>query len=143
MKLTRDAMYLALSAHQGQKYGDKPYHYHLSQVDDLVQKIHGDDPLINHLRAIAWCHDILEDTKTSYKELHDNTNGTVAYAVDLLTKKEGQSYLSYLDLVCSNELARIVKMCDTMANLMNSISEGNAKRIFKYNNQLRLLKEGF
>lgn len=134
------AMYYALTHHRGQKYGDMPYHYHLSQVDELVQKIYGDNDV---LRTTAWLHDIIEDTPVTFEDVKDRFGKEVAHAVNCVTKIDGQPYMVYLDIVCSNELARKVKMCDTLANLMNSIKEGNIKRINKYTNQYKLLSEGF
>lgn len=145
------AIELALKAHEGQLYGKLPYITHLVEVDALVVKaycknIHsgpyskepGD--YIDCLRAIAFLHDIIEDTETTVNDLTDaGICEDVALAVVKLTKTSDESYEDYIDAVNSFELARKVKLCDTAANLMNSIKEGNTKRINKYSKQIELL----
>lgn len=143
MSFVRKAIYFAIGAHSSQKYGEHPYHYHLTEVDNLVKMVYADDPDYETLRAVAWLHDTIEDTKTTFELIQENFNDEIAHAVNCLTKIDGQPYMVYLDIVCSNELARKVKMCDTLANLQNSIKDGNVKRINKYTNQYKLLNEGF
>lgn len=147
------AVNLALEAHKDQMYGDKPYIYHLAQVDNLVVQVYkpkglknsepyskepGDE--IDCLRAIAFLHDILEDTDLSTLDLHiAGINDEVINAVVSITKWDYVSYEQYIQNVVENPLAHKVKLCDTSANLMNSILEGNTKRINKYTKQIQLL----
>lgn len=139
------AITFAMEAHKDQKYGDKPYLYHLDQVDQLVTKTQGRNAVdigdrIDNLRAIAFLHDVIEDTDTTYEELYESGfNEHVVEAVGMLSKVEGESYEQYIEGVLTNELATVVKLCDTSANLMNSIMEGNVKRINKYSKQIQLL----
>lgn len=147
------AIGLAMEAHKDQKYGKLPYLAHLAQVDNLVVQIYkpkglgpsdpyskdpGDE--MDCLRAIAFLHDILEDTDLSTLDLHiAGVNDTVINAVVAMTKWDGVSYNQYIQNVKENELALKVKLCDTSANLMNSCLEGNTKRINKYTKQIQLL----
>ncbi|WCO82162.1 putative metal dependent phosphohydrolase [Pseudomonas phage vB_PpS_SYP] len=147
------ALELALEHHKDQKYGDKPYIYHLAQVDNLVvqvykpkglkntepySKAHGDE--MDQLRAIAFLHDIIEDTHMTFGCLCDaGVMPEVAAAVYAMSKCDGESYDDYIARVMSNDLARKVKLCDTSANLMNSIMEGRTKNINKYTKQIQLL----
>lgn len=139
------AIQFAMEAHKDQKYGDKPYLYHLDQVDQLLTKTQGRNAIepgdrMDNLRAIAFLHDVVEDTDTTYEELYEaGFNEHVVQAVGMLSKVGGESYEQYIEGVLTNELATIVKVCDTSANLMNSIFEGNVKRINKYTSQLQLL----
>lgn len=151
------AIQIADTAHRGQKYGDGEYFQHLMEVDRLVVQIYADpnrahneqyskhpNDDMDKRRAVAYLHDVLEDTRVTIDDLvNSDIDEDVIHAVDCMTKKDGQCYMVYLDIVCSNELARKVKICDTLANLMNSIKEGNVKRINKYTNQYKLLNEGF
>lgn len=147
------AVEYALKAHAGQKYGESDYSYHLHQVDQMVVKMYkpkglssdapyskepGDE--IDNLRAIAWGHDILEDTPTTTLDLHNaGLSDTVINAICAITKWEDLSYEEYIAHVKTNPLALKVKLCDTSANLWNSIMEGNVKRINKYTKQIQLL----
>lgn len=147
------AVELATVAHNDQRYGEFPYIYHLIQVDQLViqayankdrthsepySKEPGDE--MDCLRAIAYLHDIIEDTDITYDDLRDaGICHDVITAVAYITKVEGELYHDYIAGINTNALARKVKLCDTSANLMNSIKEGNTKRINKYSKQLQLL----
>lgn len=146
------AVELAIEKHDGQMYGHLPYIAHLIEVDNLVTRIYkkvkspgepyskepGDE--MDCLRAIAFLHDILEDTDTSEQDLVNfGFNANVVRAVVLLTKEVETSYKDYIWLIKGNPLALKVKLCDTSANLRNSIKEGNIKRINKYSKQIQLL----
>lgn len=147
------AVELAIEAHKDQKYGDKPYIYHLAQVDNLVTRVYkpkglkdsepyakeiGDE--MDNLRALAFLHDIVEDTDVDAQQLLDaGISKEVVYAIVAISKVDGEKYEHYIERVKLNELARKVKLCDTSANLMNSILEGNTKRITKYTKQIQLL----
>lgn len=147
------AIGLAIEAHKDQKYGKLPYIAHLAQVDNLVVQIYkpkglgpsdpyskepGDE--MDCLRAIAFLHDILEDTDVTQVDLRDaGILPEVVMAVVAMTKWPDLSYPRYILQVKENELARKVKLCDTSANLMNSCLEGNTKRINKYTKQIQLL----
>lgn len=56
--------------------------------------------------------------------------------------KWNEDYRDYLETVIENPLAREVKICDTMANLTQSVKKNNAKRIAKYTRQLAILVKG-
>lgn len=147
------AIELAITAHEGQMYGKLPYLAHLIEVDTLVvmtyanKKRSGSEPYskepgdeMDCLRAVAYLHDIIEDTPMTFNELiAAGICERVAEAVLYITKTDGESYKDYIAGVKSNELACKVKLCDTSANLMNSIKEGNTKRINKYSKQIQLL----
>ena len=147
------AVELADSAHKYQMYGEFPYMVHLFQVDRMVIHAYTDKNRSNSdsyskepcdevdcLRAIAYLHDIIEDQGFTRGKLYRaGLISEVVGAVYAMSKREGESYNTYIDRVISNNLARKVKLCDTSANLMNSIKDGNVKRINKYSKQLQLL----
>lgn len=138
--LHRKALYFAVAAHSGQKYGNQPYHYHLNQVDRMVKQCYDGHPKLEELRAIAWLHDVIEDTDKTVDDIKDlGMPGDVVGAVYLLTKREHVSYEEYIEFINCNELARIVKLCDTSCNLMNSVHEGRLNNINKYTKQIQLL----
>lgn len=149
------ALELAIEAHKDQKYGDKPYIYHLAQVDNLVTRVFrpkglghcepyskepGDE--MDCRRATAFLHDIIEDTDVTAEDLlNAGILPKVVDAVVLMTKVKDDDYIyeRYISDISQNELAREVKLCDTGANLMNSIMEGRTKNINKYTKQIQLL----
>lgn len=147
------AVELAIEAHKDQKYGDKPYIYHLAQVDNLVVQVYKPKGLKSHepyskepgdeidcLRAVAFLHDILEDTDYTTLDLSEaGISDGVIEAVAAISKFPNMSYEEYIERVKGNPLAHKVKLCDTSANLMNSILEGSTKRINKYTKQIQLL----
>lgn len=138
--LHRKALYFAVAAHSGQKYGDKPYHYHLTQVDRMVKQCYADHPKLEELRAIACLHDVIEDTPVTPEDLlNEGFNLEVVDAVVLLSKDDETLYETYISQISQDELARIVKLCDTSCNLMNSVHEGRLKNINKYTKQIQLL----
>jgi (p)ppGpp synthase/HD superfamily hydrolase len=147
------AVEIAIEAHKDQMYGNLPYLYHLVEVDNLVTNVYarpymdyceqfavipGDE--MDNLRAVAFLHDVLEDTDMDTGDLFQaGIDIEVIEAVCALTKRQGQSYEDYIATVLDNPLATKVKLCDTSANLMNSCKEGNTKRINKYTKQIQLL----
>lgn len=150
------AVELAIKYHEGQEYGDSglPYIYHLKCVDDLViaayapkdrthsepySKHPGDE--MDNLRAVAFLHDILEDTECTVPDLYDaGLNDLVVYAVVAITKYPDLRYEDYLQFVINNPLALKVKIADTATNLAHSVLDQNQRRIDKYIKQLNILK---
>ena len=147
------AVELAIRHHAEQKYGELPYIIHLAEVDRLVVQVYapkerehsepyskrpGDE--MDNLRAIAFLHDIIEDTAVTSLDLAKaGITWEVIAAVEAMTKVKGEKYDDYIHRVLQNPLAVKVKLCDTSANLMNNIKEGNTKGIMKYTNQLQIL----
>jgi Guanosine polyphosphate pyrophosphohydrolases/synthetases len=142
LDLEKRAEVFATEKHKGQKYGDKEYVYHLRQVVENVIKRNQGHPLLSTLIAIAWLHDVLEDTDTEYRVIEREFGTAVAYSVLGLTKRSGLSYKEYMETIVSAALVREVKICDTMANMVESIKSGNARGLVKYPRQLTILVTG-
>lgn len=151
---TYEVIKFALSHHKDQKYGSKPYLFHLKYVADNVNKIvkltNDKNKYFNYpelkndsekLNIIAYFHDLLEDTNCSELEIFEFCkNNEIVEAVKLLTKqKENFDYNLYIENIKTNNLARIVKIADTLSNLECSIIDCNIRLIKKYNKQLSLL----
>lgn len=128
--------------HVAQMYGKEPYSYHLSAVVDNVKIRNNFNPLLSTYVAVAWLHDTLEDTDTTFEELEREFGLAIAVAVRCLTKSEGESYDRYIQSCIDNPFAREVKICDTMANLTESFKSSNARGLAKYPKQLHMLIEG-
>ena len=137
------ASVIALSAHKFQEYAPGvPYTYHLHQVADFVVKMYENKvkpEKLDKLVAIAYLHDVIEDTDTTQGDLANaGIEDDVIHAVMALSKL-GETYEHYIAKVLANKLATRVKLCDTAANLSNSLIDGNKKRINKYTKQIQLL----
>ncbi len=79
-----DPRTFAAAAHGDQTYGSQPYVAHLDAVAALVP----DEPT---LRAVAYLHDVLEDTDVQRSTLEQRFGLAVAEAVALLTDPQAPS----------------------------------------------------
>ncbi|VEE21976.1 metal dependent phosphohydrolase [Streptococcus equinus] len=128
---------IAKRAHKGQvdKAG-APYILHPETVASFVTK---DDEKI-----VAYLHDVIEDTPCQLRDLENaGFSSEIIKAVDLLTRKTGQSYKQYLKLVKTNELARVVKLADLKYNSdlsrLTHVTENDIKRLKKYQDAIAFL----
>jgi (p)ppGpp synthase/HD superfamily hydrolase len=117
---------IALKAHEGQMYGDKPYSYHLEQVVNQMNDHETD------AKMVAWLHDIIEDGHVSGKQLTElGVPEHVVEAVGLLTKMHGETYVQYINNICTNRLAMRVKEADLVANIANGPCKSLRERYIK------------
>ena len=154
----RTAKYLAELFHEGQTRADKvtPYIEHPKKVVELVQKYHGSDFCI----ALAWNHDILEESADKVKEhfhltsvsskskfmlqMRDRWEHSFIFGLcklsdhwdtDQFEIKEGKGKVAYLAelLIGSNADIVLVKLCDMLANIMesNGSRKSQEKRYYK------------
>lgn len=96
-------------------------------------------------KAVAYLHDVIEDTTLTLLDLKkEGFSKNIIEAVDILTKKKGQDYQSYLNLVKTNELTRVVKLADLRHNSdltrLPLITEKDLERNKKYSSAIRFLK---
>lgn len=140
--LVEKAKAFATKAHEGLLYGDHPYTYHLSQVADNVYTRMKDDSLLSVYLAVAWLHDTIEDTDVTYENIYENFGAEISDAVRRLTKTKNLTYSDYLIQCIESPIAREVKICDTMANLVESFKTNNTKGLKKYPRQLDYLIKG-
>ena len=95
-------------------------------------------------KAVALLHDVIEDSDVTADDLlASGLSNEVVAAVQILTKKKGQSYQEYLEKVKSNNLARIVKLADLKHNSdlsrLKSVTNTDYERVKKYKNAIRYL----
>lgn len=135
--LVKKAYEIARNAHFGQK--DKAgvdYIKHPETVANLVQT--------DEQKIVAYLHDVVEDTALTLDDLmrHGFPNRIIS-AVDALTKKDGQSYQSYLELVKSNDLAKVVKLADLKHNSdlsrLKTVEPKDVDRQEKYRRAIKFL----
>ena len=123
------AQALAAFAHDGQTdKGGRPYIEHPMAVAD---KVEGED-----LKVTALLHDVLEDTRVTHDTLANLFGRRIADAVDALTRREGETYEAFIERVCQDDLARVVKLADLEHNMdlsrISNPSEEDFRRVDKY-----------
>lgn len=119
---------LARGAHLGQfrRDGVTPYIRH---VEDTVARLLRDDAGPRTI-AVAWLHDVLEDTDVTPEQLRELVGSEIVVeTVETLTKRSKERYTDYLARVLQNPFARAVKIADILANLADDPTE---KQIRKY-----------
>lgn len=104
--LGEQAEHIAREAHVDQV--DKAGHPYIEHPERVAARVKGDDVL----EAIAWLHDVVEDTTVSLADLQELFPLGVTEAVDAITKRAGESRLEYYARVRSNPLALKVKTAD-------------------------------
>ena len=107
--LTIKAMKLAYAAHHGQTdksgvpYIFHPYHVAEQMTDEFTT-------------CAALLHDVVEDTRLTFKELEDQFPKEVLDALRLLTHEKGVDYLEYFRAIKENPIAKAVKLADIAHN---------------------------
>lgn len=101
---------LAKKAHLGQKdKGGNDYIEHPKAVASMM------DTDIE--KAVAYLHDVVEDTKISFDDLKEyGFPNQIIEAVKALTKQKNESYDVYIDRVINNPIAKKVKLADMKHN---------------------------
>nr|WP_256489634.1 HD domain-containing protein [Pleionea sp. CnH1-48] len=120
----QEARAFAVQHHGEQRYGSRPYVYHLDQVASLLEP-YGDDAQI-----IGYLHDIVEDTDVSLQTLGTRFGALIAECVDIVTDKPGRTRAERKELTYQmmaqvqghHELALIVKAADRLANVKASVA---------------------
>lgn len=137
MKIT-DIIKFAIEKHCAQKYGSKPYQYHLYHVLETYRSIFGEPS--ESVTKIIFLHDILEDTDATIEELREvGLNGAEINCIKFLTKTEGVLREDYILALNNTTTARKVKIADSMSNLMHSIKDDKKRLINKYLSNLAML----
>jgi (p)ppGpp synthase/HD superfamily hydrolase len=132
-ELLGKVLVLATNAHAGQfDRGGKPYILHPLKVMHYLKT---DD---EELQCVALLHDVIEDTKTTWKDLEDlGCTQRVLAAVRALTKMPGESYDEYKLGVFDNVDAMRVKLCDLRHNTdirrLKGVTQKDLERLAKYN----------
>lgn len=131
------AIRLAAEAHQGQT--DKagmPYILHPLRV------MFGMQAEAEMMTAVL--HDVIEDTEWTLDTLREEGfPEQVLKALDLLTRRDEESYEAFIDRVKDNPIARRVKLADLEDNMdikrISSLTERDGKRLAKYHRAWSIL----
>lgn len=112
MGLESKAKAVATRAHVGQT--DKagaPYIGHPERVVAHVSK-YADRDTLESARAVAWLHDVVEDTSVTLDDLRQQFPQPIVSGVDAMTKRDGEDLDGYYSRVKADPLAIIVKRAD-------------------------------
>ena len=111
-ELVDQAMVLAARAHAGQldKAG-APYIEHPGRVAVHVTR-HALPEDEEAAQAVAWLHDVVEDTPMTLAELADQFPPEIIAAVDAITRRAEEDPEAYYQRVRANRIARAVKHAD-------------------------------
>ena len=116
--------------HGNQKYGDRPYTYHLEHVCRTLTRfgfIEMDNP---DLHAAAWLHDASEDQECPPILIEHTCGWEVAKLVWCVTDGPGKNRRerhakTYLKIK-ANRRSVVLKLADRIANVVNSIEMGGS-----------------
>ena len=128
---------IAKKAHLGQI--DKAGEDYIKHPEKVASFVKTDEE-----KAVAYLHDVIEDTELTLEDLHEyEFSKEVIEAVDIITKKKGEDYQSYLNSVKKNKLARAVKLADLRHNSdltrLTKVTEKDIKRKEKYQKAIDFL----
>jgi guanosine-3',5'-bis(diphosphate) 3'-pyrophosphohydrolase len=128
--------------HGEQKYklegNPVPYVYHLESVKNICERFIDKFDFTNEEKNIiitsAWCHDLLEDTNVTYKELSDKFGKDVARVVFNLSgfgeNRKERNQNAY-DKIRGDRISTFVKLCDRISNTENSFNFPRKMEMYK------------
>ena len=104
------AFQIAKKAHSKQvdKAG-KDYILHLMKVASYMDT--------DTEKAVAYLHDVLEDTNVTEDELRNMFPNEIVDGVITLTHRKDESYFEYISRVSTSKLAKKIKVADLLHNL--------------------------
>lgn len=128
----------------------------------IAEKAHADqvdkagEPYIGHpahvaasvegdkAKAVAWLHDVVEDTSTTFDDLRAaGVDDEVLAALELLTHDKSAPYMEYVAAIKKNDLARTVKLADLAHNSdlsrLPEVAEADLRRVEKYRQAIEVL----
>lgn len=138
MNIVDKALEIAIKAHKGQRdLAGVDYIEHPKAVANLVNS--------DEEKAIAYLHDVLEDTYITEKDLLQmGIPNNIVLAVKVLTKEKNEPYTKYIERVKENKLASTVKIADLQHNMnlsrIANPSKRDYERLEKYKRALTFLK---
>ena len=104
------AIRIMLDAHRGQAdKGGSPYFLHPLRV---MLNCSGETAQI-----AAVLHDTVEDSALTLGEINSLFGEEIAEAVDALTRRNNENYVTFIDRCSANEIARAVKLADLADNM--------------------------
>lgn len=121
--------------HNGQKReSGEDYIIHPLNVAYILSMMHADSDTI----CAALLHDIIEDTKSTYEDIKNNFNDTIAYLVDGVTKISKMKF-DNKDYVMASNLRRIIVSIreDARIVIIKLVDRLHNMRTLEYKNEKR------
>lgn len=145
-----ESIELAARVHRGQvDKGGNPYILHCLMVMACTSE--EDDPELFTILSAAVLHDTIEDSKPEDKprvraEVYAAAGDRAGEAVDALTRGIQESWSNYIERLCEDWIARIVKLTDLEHNcdltrLGHEPTEADLQRQRKYESAKRIIEE--
>ena len=132
---------LAAEYHKYQQYGSKPYIYHLLDVWFEAERFCKQNNITGNkydeILSVCALHDILEDTNIDENKIKE-ISIVIYNNVKLLTKKTPIG--NYYEEISKSKIASIVKLCDRICNVRESIRNNNYHKLKKYINESEQFK---
>lgn len=132
------ALFFAVGGHSGQvdKAG-KDYILH------PLRMLRDEDS--EELAVVKILHDVIEDTGYELVDLvFEGFYEDTVEAVDAITRRKGEPYISYLGRVKENPLALEAKLCDIEDNIntlrLPELTERDLERVAKYHDAYKVLR---
>jgi (p)ppGpp synthase/HD superfamily hydrolase len=127
----------AIRAHGLQKYGDRPYVFHLDQVSDVLGRFnHTEQDLAQGLEDAAYLHDTIEDTATNYADIVKGFGvlcAELVYAVtDELGRNREERHEKTYPKIAAYPQAITLKLADRIANVEHSLRMGDHRKFHMY-----------
>ena len=130
------ALQIAQKAHVGQvdKAG-KDYILHPITVSSYMDT--------DTEKAIAYLHDVLEDTNVTADDLRTIFSNEIVDTVIILTHRKDESYFEYIQRVSKSNLAKKIKVADFLHNLditrIKEPTKSDYERLEKYKKAILFL----
>lgn len=139
MPTLEDAIALAVEAHRGQR--DKAGQTYILHPLRVMMRLETENE-----RMAAILHDVVEDTPYTLERLRElGYPDEVLGALDCLTKREGESYETFIERVRPHPLARRVKLADLEDNMdvrrLLAVGPRETERLARYRAAWARLKE--
>lgn len=131
------ALQIAMEAHRGQK--DRAGVAYIMHPITVAASQKSEEAIIT-----ALLHDVVEDSDVTLEDIREaGFSDDVLEAISLLTHEDGVDYMSYVEQIKQNELAKAVKIADLMHNSdlsrLKSINQKDIERVEKYKKAIRIL----
>lgn len=130
--LSGRALEFARDKHWKQRYGNKPYSFHLMDVMEIAQdlaEIYLPEK-VEILTASAALHDVLEETDTNFVQLVNIFGLEVAeivYAVtDELGRNRAERKAKTYPKIKANRFAVLVKLADRISNVRHAMNQNES-----------------
>lgn len=131
---------IALVAHKGQV--DKAGVDYINHPKSVSAKCKTEKEKI-----VALLHDVVEDTNVTLEDLSQFFDKDIIEAINLLTHRDEDDYMTYLSRIKNNSLARTVKLADLennmdLSRLPNPTEKDYARLENKYKPAYKFLTDG-